>query len=68
MIMVSKHQLIFNETRLKFDWIKGDGKLSHKEFIKVMKKRWMRGLETPKDTGFIKLIEALGTCTKEMIF
>ncbi|CAF0890440.1 unnamed protein product [Brachionus calyciflorus] len=46
----------------------GDGKLSHKEFIKVMKKRWSRGLETPKDTGFLKFMEAIGTCSKEMIF
>lgn len=46
----------------------GDSRLSNKEFIKVMKKRWTRGLETPKDTGFVKLIEAIGECGKDMLF
>lgn len=46
----------------------GDGRLSNKEFVKVMKKRWSRGLETPKDTGFFNFIEAIGSCSKEMIF
>ncbi len=46
----------------------GDGKLSHKEFIKVMKRRWLRGLQSRKDTGFVNFIEAFGSCAKEMIF
>ncbi|RNA24969.1 calcium uptake 1 mitochondrial isoform X2 [Brachionus plicatilis] len=46
----------------------GDSRLSNKEFIKVMKKRWTRGLETPKDTGFVKLIEAIGECGKDLLF
>merc|ERR1719158_2661813 len=29
----------------------GDGKLSNKEFVSVMKQRAMRGLEKPKDMG-----------------
>ena len=46
----------------------GDGKLSQREFIKVMKRRLLRGLQMPKDTGFIKLIDSIGACTKEMFF
>ena len=46
----------------------GDGKLSHKEFITVMKRRWLRGLQMPRDTGFVNFIEAVGNCTKKMIF
>lgn len=41
-----------------------DGQLSNKEFISVMKQRVMRGLEKPKDTGFIKLIGAAWKCAK----
>ena len=46
-------------------YILGDGKLSHKEFINVMKKRWLRGLQNPKDTGFVKFMNAFYNCTKE---
>ncbi|XP_033740725.1 calcium uptake protein 1, mitochondrial-like isoform X3 [Pecten maximus] len=41
-----------------------DGQLSNREFVSVMKQRVMRGLEKPKDTGFIKLINATWKCTK----
>ncbi|ESP03900.1 hypothetical protein LOTGIDRAFT_110115, partial [Lottia gigantea] len=41
-----------------------DGELSDKEFVSVMKQRLLRGLEKPKDTGFIKLINAIGKCAK----
>ncbi|KAL5018067.1 hypothetical protein ScPMuIL_003789 [Solemya velum] len=41
-----------------------DGQLSNKEFVSVMKRRVMRGLERPKDTGFIKLINAMWKCAK----
>lgn len=40
----------------------GDGELSNKEFVSVMKRRLMRGLEKPKDTGFVKLFGSLLTC------
>ena len=42
-----------------------DGELSNKEFVSVMKHRLMRGLEKPKDTGFMKLVAAVGKCAKE---
>lgn len=42
-----------------------DGELSNKEFVSVMKRRMMRGLEKPKDTGFMKLIAAAGRCARE---
>nr|XP_022315723.1 calcium uptake protein 1, mitochondrial-like isoform X2 [Crassostrea virginica] len=42
----------------------GDGQLSNKEFVSVMKQRVMRGLEKPKDTGFIKLINSVVKCAK----
>lgn len=45
----------------------GDGKLSHREFITVMKKKLSGGLKQPKDTGFIKLLESISACTKEII-
>lgn len=48
--------------------VDGDGKLSHHEFIKVMKRRLARGLQMPKDTGFVNFVSAIGACTKEIIF
>jgi len=39
-----------------------DGELSNKEFVAVMKRRMMRGLEKPKDTGLVKLLGAMWTC------
>ena len=42
-----------------------DGELSNKEFVSVMKHRMMRGLEKPKDTGFIKRLAAMSKCAKE---
>lgn len=39
-----------------------DGQLSNKEFVHVMKQRVMRGLEKPKDTGFVKLMNAALKC------
>lgn len=41
-----------------------DGQLSNREFIGVMKNRLLRGLEKPKDTGFIKLIQSVIKCAK----
>ncbi|CAD5214046.1 unnamed protein product [Bursaphelenchus xylophilus] len=43
----------------------GDGMLSQNEFVAVMKKRMNRGLQQPKDTGLIRLFEAVLTCSKE---
>jgi len=40
----------------------GDGKLSNREFISVMKQRAMRGLEKPKDTGVGKFFSAITKC------
>ena len=40
----------------------GDGKLSNKEFVSVMKQRAMRGLEKPKDTGVGKFFSAVTKC------
>uniref|UniRef100_A0A0M3IDY0 EF-hand domain-containing protein n=1 Tax=Ascaris lumbricoides TaxID=6252 RepID=A0A0M3IDY0_ASCLU len=40
-----------------------DGQLSNKEFVSIMKKRMKRGLERPRDTGLLRLFEALGKCT-----
>lgn len=41
-----------------------DGELSNREFVSVMKRRMMRGLEKPKDTGFARLISAMWKCAK----
>lgn len=41
-----------------------DGVLSNKEFVSVMKRRLMRGLEKPKDTGLIKVLSAMWRCAK----
>lgn len=42
-----------------------DGQLSNREFVAVMKNRLMRGLEKPKDTGFVKLIHSVLKCGNE---
>ncbi|XP_018493725.1 calcium uptake protein 1 homolog, mitochondrial [Galendromus occidentalis] len=39
-----------------------DGQLSNKEFVSVMKERLHRGLEKPKDTGFVKLLSSFAKC------
>ncbi|XP_038638629.1 calcium uptake protein 1, mitochondrial isoform X1 [Scyliorhinus canicula] len=43
----------------------GNGELSNREFISIMKQRLMRGLEKPKDTGFTRLMRAMWKCTQE---
>ncbi|XP_065202459.1 calcium uptake protein 1 homolog, mitochondrial [Planococcus citri] len=45
-----------------------DGQLSNKEFIAVMKNRLLRGLEKPKDTGFVKFIQSVVKCASEEVF
>ncbi|CAO1319525.1 unnamed protein product [Diamesa serratosioi] len=42
-----------------------DNQLSNREFVAVMKNRLMRGLEKPKDTGFVKLLHSIMKCAKE---
>ncbi|KAL7647101.1 UNVERIFIED_CONTAM: hypothetical protein RMT77_002359 [Armadillidium vulgare] len=42
-----------------------DGQLSNREFVAVMKNRLQRGLEKPKDTGFVKLILSVAKCARE---
>ena len=42
----------------------GDGALSNKEFVSVMKNRLKRGLEKPKDTGLFNLLTAMAKCAK----
>nr|CAD7425743.1 unnamed protein product [Timema monikensis] len=42
-----------------------DGQLSNREFVAVMKNRLLRGLEKPKDTGFVKLIQSVLKCARE---
>lgn len=42
-----------------------DGQLSNREFVAVMKNRVQRGLEKPKDTGFVKLLTSVVKCARE---
>ena len=42
-----------------------DGQLSNREFIAVMKNRLLRGLEKPKDTGFVKFMHSVIKCAKD---
>ncbi|XP_034238386.1 calcium uptake protein 1 homolog, mitochondrial isoform X2 [Thrips palmi] len=42
-----------------------DGQLSNREFVAVMKNRLLRGLEKPKDTGFVKLLQSAVKCARE---
>ncbi|XP_045153025.1 LOW QUALITY PROTEIN: calcium uptake protein 1, mitochondrial-like [Echinops telfairi] len=43
----------------------GNGELSNKEFVSIMKQRLMRGLEKPKDLGFTHLVQAMWKCAQE---
>ena len=60
----SKDNLSYLPINLYLFVVSEDGQLSNKEFVSVMKRRLMRGLERPKDTGFAKLINSVWTCTK----
>ncbi|XP_072051347.1 calcium uptake protein 1, mitochondrial-like [Amphiura filiformis] len=42
-----------------------DGRLSHKEFVSVVKHRVQRGLDKPKELGFAKIISAMWKCAKK---
>jgi len=42
----------------------GDGALSNKEFVSVMKNKLKRGLEKPKDTGLLNALAAVAKCAK----
>lgn len=43
----------------------GNGTLSNKEFVSLMKRRLSRGLERPKDTGLWRLLNAMWKCARE---
>ena len=43
----------------------GNGELSNKEFVSIMKQRLMRGLEKPKVMGFTRLMQAMWKCTQK---
>ncbi|XP_045437698.1 calcium uptake protein 1, mitochondrial isoform X5 [Pipistrellus kuhlii] len=43
----------------------GNGELSNKEFVSIMKQRLMRGLEKPKDMGFTRLVQAMWKCAQD---
>ncbi|XP_034007940.1 calcium uptake protein 1, mitochondrial isoform X3 [Trematomus bernacchii] len=43
----------------------GNGELSNREFIAIMKQRLMRGLEKPKDMGFTRLVRAMCKCAQD---
>ncbi|XP_057387142.1 calcium uptake protein 1, mitochondrial isoform X3 [Balaenoptera acutorostrata] len=45
--------------------LQGNGELSNKEFVSIMKQRLMRGLEKPKDMGFTRLMQAMWKCAQE---
>lgn len=45
-----------------------DGQLSYREFVGVMRRRLLRGLDKPMDTGFVRFVSALFKCTKEQIY
>ncbi|MFH4981277.1 hypothetical protein AB6A40_007986 [Gnathostoma spinigerum] len=40
----------------------GDGLLSDSEFVAIMKRRMTRGLERPRSSGLVKLLELSGRC------
>jgi hypothetical protein len=42
----------------------GDGVLSNREFVAVMKNKLKRGLEKPKDIGIVNLLSALAKCAQ----
>ncbi|KAL0983719.1 hypothetical protein UPYG_G00131780 [Umbra pygmaea] len=46
----------------------GNGELSNKEFIAIMKQRLMRGLEKPKDMGFTRLVRAMVKCAQDTVW
>lgn len=48
-----------------FFFLLGNGELSNKEFIAIMKQRLMRGLEKPKDMGFTRLVRAMWKCAQD---
>ncbi|XP_023334803.1 calcium uptake protein 1 homolog, mitochondrial isoform X4 [Eurytemora carolleeae] len=43
----------------------GDGKLSNKEFVSVMKQRAMRGLEKPKEIGISRVFTSIFKCAAD---
>ncbi|KAI6647957.1 Calcium uptake protein 1, mitochondrial isoform X2 [Oopsacas minuta] len=45
----------------------GDGMLSRKEFVRVIKRRSARGFNKPRDFGFARAVSALFQCGKKVI-
>lgn len=43
----------------------GDGVLSNREFVAVMKNKLKRGLEKPKEIGIVNLLAAIASCAKK---
>lgn len=46
------------------DRLPDDGELSNREFVSVMKRRMMRGLEKSKDMGVVRILSAMWKCAK----
>ena len=44
----------------------GDGMLSRKEFVRVIKRRSARGFNKPRDLGFARAISAVFECGKKI--
>ena len=61
---IFRNTVKFSECRLFSE----DGQLSNKEFVAVMKNRLLRGLEKPKDTGFVKFVQSVIKCGSEELF
>jgi len=45
----------------------GDGQLSQREFVGIMRRRMQRGLDQPKDTGFVRFLDAALRCGKKQV-
>ena len=52
-------------TYLSLPLLPGNGELSNKEFVSIMKQRLMRGLEKPKDMVFTRLMQSMWKCAQE---
>ena len=44
----------------------GDGMLSRKEFVRVIKRRTSRGFNKPRDFGFARAVSAVFECGKKI--
>lgn len=62
--MIITHHISLSHS-ISFALFLGNGELSNKEFIAIMKQRLMRGLEKPKDMGFTRLVRAMWKCAQD---